>query len=112
MSSGSGNARILRSISFASDAAIGWSTCDIVAHPGPSKLDARFVSANIRAVVLGHLGLQNSLVGLSLVLIMFQLPFALFMMRNSFEMALPSVILFLVLQRHDVQGFTSGALRG
>jgi multiple sugar transport system permease protein len=36
-------------------------------------------------VVLGHLGLQNSLVGLSLVLIMFQLPFALFMMRNSFE---------------------------
>jgi multiple sugar transport system permease protein len=39
-------------------------------------------------VVLGHLGLQNSLVGLALVLIMFQLPFALFMMRNSFE-ALP-----------------------
>jgi multiple sugar transport system permease protein len=36
-------------------------------------------------VVLGHLGLQNSLVGLSLVLIMFQLPFSLFMMRNSFE---------------------------
>ena len=36
-------------------------------------------------VVLGHLGLQNSLVGLSLVLIMFQLPFAIFMMRNSFE---------------------------
>jgi multiple sugar transport system permease protein len=152
-------------------------------------------------VVLGHLGLQNSLVGLSLVLIMFQLPFALFMMRNSFEavpreleeaalvdgcttfsalrrillravrpglitvglfaflaswndffaplillsdgdkftlpvavvamrersfgaidygaleagvmvMALPCVILFLVLQRHYVQGFTSGALRG
>jgi multiple sugar transport system permease protein len=152
-------------------------------------------------VVLGHLGLQNSLVGLSLVLIMFQLPFALFMMRNSFEavpreleeaalvdgcttfsalrrillravrpglitvglfaflaswndffaplillsdgdkftlpvavvamrersfgaidygaleagvmvMALPCVILFLVLQRHYVQGFMSGALRG
>ena len=152
-------------------------------------------------VVLGHLSLQNSLVGLSLVLIMFQLPFAVFMMRNSFEaipreleeaalvdgcatfsalrrillggvrpglitvgllaflaswndffaplillsdgdkftlpvavvamrersfgaidygaleagvmvMALPCVILFLVLQRHYVQGFTSGAIRG
>jgi multiple sugar transport system permease protein len=152
-------------------------------------------------VVLGHLGLQNSLVGLSLVLIMFQLPFALFMMRNSFEavpreledaalvdgcttfsalrrillravrpglitvglfafltswndffaplillnegskftlpvavvsmregtfgaidygaleagvmvMALPCVVLFLLLQRHYVQGFMSGALRG
>jgi multiple sugar transport system permease protein len=152
-------------------------------------------------VVLGHLGLQNSLVGLILVMIMFQLPFAIFMMRNSFEsvpreleeaalvdgctsfsalrrillravrpglitvglfaflaswndffaplillsdgskftlpvavvamrersfgaidygaleagvmvMALPCVILFLVLQRHYVQGFTSGALRG
>ncbi|SDR24742.1 carbohydrate ABC transporter permease [Thermostaphylospora chromogena] len=36
-------------------------------------------------VLLGYLGLQNSLVGLSLVLIMFQLPFAIFMMRNSFE---------------------------
>ncbi|HBX81067.1 MAG: carbohydrate ABC transporter permease [Propionibacteriaceae bacterium] len=33
-------------------------------------------------------GLQNSLVGLSLVMIMFQLPFGVFMMRNSFE-ALP-----------------------
>jgi multiple sugar transport system permease protein len=152
-------------------------------------------------VVLGHLGLQNSLVGLSLVLIMFQLPFALFMMRNSFEavpreleeaalvdgcttfsalrrillravrpglitvglfafltswndffaplillnegskftlpvavvsmregtfgaidygaleagvmvMAVPCVVLFLLLQRHYVQGFMSGALRG
>jgi multiple sugar transport system permease protein len=152
-------------------------------------------------VVLGELGLQNSLVGLSLVLIMFQLPFAIFMMRNSFEavpreleeaalvdgctsfsalrrillravrpglitvglfaflaswndffaplillsdgskftlpvavvamrersfgaidygaleagvmvMAVPCVILFLVLQRHYVQGFTSGAIRG
>jgi multiple sugar transport system permease protein len=152
-------------------------------------------------VVLGHMGLQNSLVGLSLVLIMFQLPFALFMMRNSFEavpreleeaalvdgcstfsalrrillravrpglitvglfaflaswndffaplillnegskftlpvavvsmrertfgaidygaleagvmvMALPCVLLFLILQRHYVQGFMSGALRG
>jgi multiple sugar transport system permease protein len=39
-------------------------------------------------VIIGKIGLQNSLVGLSLVLIMFQLPFALFMMRNSFE-ALP-----------------------
>ncbi len=152
-------------------------------------------------VVLGHLGLQDSLVGLSLVLIMFQLPFAVFMMRNAFEalpreleesalvdgcttfaalrkillhgvrpalitvglfaflaswndffaplillsdgakftlpvavvsiqehtfgaidygaleagvmvMAVPCVALFLALQRHYVQGFTSGALRG
>ncbi|WP_214414417.1 carbohydrate ABC transporter permease [Sphaerisporangium fuscum] len=39
-------------------------------------------------VLLGHLGLQNSLVGLALVFVMFQLPFALFMMRNAFE-ALP-----------------------
>jgi multiple sugar transport system permease protein len=39
-------------------------------------------------VLLGYMGLQNTLVGLSLVLVMFQLPFALFMMRNSFE-ALP-----------------------
>ncbi|WP_034593391.1 carbohydrate ABC transporter permease [Hamadaea tsunoensis] len=36
-------------------------------------------------VLLGWLGLQDSLIGLSLVLIMFQLPFSLFMMRNSFE---------------------------
>jgi multiple sugar transport system permease protein len=36
-------------------------------------------------IVLGKLGLQNSLIGLSLVLIMFQLPFGIFMMRNSFE---------------------------
>jgi multiple sugar transport system permease protein len=36
-------------------------------------------------IVLGHLGLQNSLIGLSLVLVMFQLPFGIFMMRNSFE---------------------------
>jgi multiple sugar transport system permease protein len=151
-------------------------------------------------VVLGNIGLQNSLVGLSLVLIMFQLPFAVFMMRNSFEavpreleaalvdgcstfsalrrillravrpglitvglfaflaswndffaplillsdgskftlpvavvsiqektfgaidygaleagvmvMAIPSVALFLLLQRHYVQGFMSGAVRG
>jgi multiple sugar transport system permease protein len=36
-------------------------------------------------VLLNHLGLQNSLVGLALVLSMFQLPFATFMMRISFE---------------------------
>jgi len=39
-------------------------------------------------ILLGWLGLQNSLIGLGLVLAMFQLPFGLFMMRNSFE-ALP-----------------------
>lgn len=39
-------------------------------------------------IMLDWLGLQNSLIGLSLVLAMFQLPFGLFMMRNSFE-ALP-----------------------
>jgi multiple sugar transport system permease protein len=36
-------------------------------------------------IVLGHLGLQNSLVGLALVLVMFQLPFGIYLMRNSFE---------------------------
>ncbi|MFC7534483.1 carbohydrate ABC transporter permease [Actinoplanes sp. GCM10030250] len=36
-------------------------------------------------VLLNRLGLQNSLVGLALVLTMFQLPFATFMMRISFE---------------------------
>ena len=36
-------------------------------------------------VFLGDLHLQDSLVGLSLVLVMFQLPFATFMMRNAFE---------------------------
>jgi multiple sugar transport system permease protein len=36
-------------------------------------------------VLLNGLGLQNSLFGLSLVLTMFQLPFATFMMRISFE---------------------------
>ncbi|MFD0775704.1 carbohydrate ABC transporter permease, partial [Streptomonospora algeriensis] len=36
-------------------------------------------------VLLGWLNLQNSLVGLALVLVMFQLPFALFMMRNAVE---------------------------
>jgi multiple sugar transport system permease protein len=36
-------------------------------------------------IVLGKLGMQNSLIGLALVLVMFQLPFGVFMMRNSFE---------------------------
>jgi multiple sugar transport system permease protein len=36
-------------------------------------------------VLLNRLGLQNSLIGLSLVLAMFQLPFATYMMRISFE---------------------------
>lgn len=36
-------------------------------------------------ILLGFLGLQNSLLGLSLVLVMFQLPFGTLMMRNSFE---------------------------
>ena len=36
-------------------------------------------------VLLKGLGLQDSLVGLSLVMAMFQLPFATFMMRISFE---------------------------
>ncbi|WP_426512539.1 carbohydrate ABC transporter permease [Dactylosporangium sp. McL0621] len=36
-------------------------------------------------VLLGWIGLQDSIIGLSLVLIMFQLPFSVFMMRNSFE---------------------------
>ncbi|WP_246001981.1 carbohydrate ABC transporter permease [Allorhizocola rhizosphaerae] len=36
-------------------------------------------------VLLGWMGLQDSLLGLGLVLIMFQLPFSIFMMRNSFE---------------------------
>lgn len=36
-------------------------------------------------VLLGRLGLEDSLIGLSLVLTMFQLPFSIFMMRNSFE---------------------------
>jgi multiple sugar transport system permease protein len=40
-------------------------------------------------VLLSWLGLEDSLLGLSLVLIMFQLPFAIFMMRNSFE-AIPA----------------------
>lgn len=36
-------------------------------------------------VLLGWLHLQNSLIGLSIVLVMFQLPFATYLMRNSFE---------------------------
>jgi multiple sugar transport system permease protein len=36
-------------------------------------------------VLLGWLQLGNTLVGFSLVMIMFQLPFSVFMMRNSFE---------------------------
>jgi multiple sugar transport system permease protein len=36
-------------------------------------------------VLLNYLGLQNSLTGLSLVLALFQLPFATYMMRISFE---------------------------
>jgi multiple sugar transport system permease protein len=36
-------------------------------------------------VLLGWLGLQDTLVGLALVLMMFQLPFATYIMRNSFE---------------------------
>jgi len=137
-------------------------------------------------VLLNAIGLQNSLVGLSLVLAMFQLPFATYMMRISFEavprellrillpsvrpglitvglfaflaawndffaplilisdsakqtlplavaalrqqtmgaidygateagvvvMALPCLILFLLLQRHYVRGFMSGAVKG
>jgi len=42
-------------------------------------------------VLLGWLGLGNTLVGLSLVMVMFQLPFSVFMMRNSFE-AVPQEI--------------------
>lgn len=38
--------------------------------------------------LLGYAGLQNSLLGVALVMIMFQLPFGLFMMRNAFD-ALP-----------------------
>jgi multiple sugar transport system permease protein len=36
-------------------------------------------------VLLDDLGLSNSLLGLALVLVMFQLPFAVFMMRNAFD---------------------------
>lgn len=36
-------------------------------------------------IVLSRIGLTNSVFGLALVLIMFQLPFGVFLMRNSFE---------------------------
>jgi multiple sugar transport system permease protein len=36
-------------------------------------------------IVIGKLGLQNTLIGLAFVLVMFQLPFGIFLMRNSFE---------------------------
>jgi multiple sugar transport system permease protein len=42
-------------------------------------------------VLLAWLGLEDTLVGLSLVLVMFQLPFSIFMMRNSFA-AIPAEI--------------------
>jgi multiple sugar transport system permease protein len=42
-------------------------------------------------VLLGYVGLQNSLAGVALVFVMFQLPFAIYMMRNSFE-AIPREI--------------------
>ena len=42
-------------------------------------------------IVLGWLGLQNTVVGVALVLTMFQLPFGVFLMRNSFE-AIPREI--------------------
>jgi multiple sugar transport system permease protein len=35
--------------------------------------------------VLGWVGLQNTLVGLAIVFVMFQLPFGIYMMRNAFE---------------------------
>jgi len=36
-------------------------------------------------VLLGQIGLRNSLIGVALVLTLYQLPFAMFMMRISFE---------------------------
>jgi multiple sugar transport system permease protein len=36
-------------------------------------------------ILLSRVGLQNTLLGLALVLVMFQLPFGIFLMRNSFE---------------------------
>lgn len=42
-------------------------------------------------VLLGWFELGNTLFGLSLVLIMFQLPFSVFMMRNSFEAVPPEI---------------------
>jgi multiple sugar transport system permease protein len=95
-------------------------------------------------VLLDRLGLQSFLAGLSLVFIMFQLPFAFAPLilisdaskltmpvavnsmqqrgfgatdRGALEaglvvMALPCLLAFLLLQRHDVRGFMTGALRG
>jgi multiple sugar transport system permease protein len=58
-------------------------------------------------ILLGWIGLQNSLVGLGLVMAVLQLPFGLFMMRNSFE-ALPTELEEAAL----IDGCTvSGALR-
>lgn len=42
-------------------------------------------------IVLGWLGLQNTVVGVALVLTMFQLPFGVFLMRNSFEAIPPEI---------------------
>ena len=50
----------------------------ILMVPYPSILIALYL-------LLSKVGLQNSLVGLSLVLVVFQLPFSVYMMRNSFE---------------------------
>jgi multiple sugar transport system permease protein len=36
-------------------------------------------------IVLGWLGLTNTVIGLALTLVMFQMPFSVFLMRNSFE---------------------------
>lgn len=36
-------------------------------------------------ILLGNIGMQDSLIGLALVLIMFQLPFGILIMRNAFE---------------------------
>lgn len=36
-------------------------------------------------IVLGWLGLQNTVIGVALILVMFNLPFGTFMLRNSFE---------------------------
>ena len=58
-------------------------------------------------VLLNQLGLQNSLFGVALVMTMFQLPFATFMMRISFE-AVPRELV----ESAMVDGCTSfGALR-
>jgi multiple sugar transport system permease protein len=56
------------------------STLAILMVPYPTILVPLFV-------LLRNLQLQNSLIGLSLVLVMLQLPFALFMMRNAIDAA-------------------------